>query len=139
MPMGLAAALTLALLSACGPKAAPPARPAPPQVAAPKPVLSSNLDQIQNQYAADAAAARSKYQKVTVQFTGLVDEVEAPAAQDLVIGFHTSQHPQPIRAVFPKAAGEAHAAVKHGDLVQARCDTVAEVGGKPELRECVFR
>lgn len=139
MPVGIASALALTLLSACAPKSASQAQPPPTQVTAPKPVLSSNLDQIQNQYAADAASARSKYQKVAVQFTAVADEVDAPPAQDLIIGFHTRQHPQPIRAVFPRTAAEAHAAVKHGDLVMARCDTVAEVVGKPELRECAFR
>lgn len=132
-------ALALILLSACAPKSASEAEPSPPQVAATKPVLSSNLDQIQNQYAADAASARSKYQKVAVQFTAVADEVDAPPAQDLTIGFHTTQHPQPIRAVFLKTAAEAHAAIKHGDLIMARCNKVVEVAGKPELRECVFR
>lgn len=139
MPIGVASALALTLLSACAPKSASRAEPPPPQAAAPKPVLSSNLDQIQNQYAADAAAARAKYQKVAVQFTAVADEVDAPPAQDLVIGFHTTQHPQPLRAVFPKTAAEGHAGVKHGDVVMARCDQVAEVAGKLELRGCAFR
>jgi hypothetical protein len=137
-----ASALALILLSACGPKAAtqaaaPPA-PQPPAAAA-RPVLSSNLDQIQNQYAADPAGARSKFQKVAVQFTALADTVDAPPGQDLVIGFHTAQHPQPIRAVFLKTAAEGHASVKTGDMVMTRCDQVVEVAGKPELHDCAFR
>jgi hypothetical protein len=142
-PAGIAtaSALALTLLTACGPKAAPQAEasPAPPPPAAARPVLSSSLDQIQNQYAADAAAARGKYQKVAVQFTALADTVDAPPGQDLVIGFHTAQHPQPIRAVFPKAAADGHAPVKSGDMVMTRCDQVVEVAGKPELHDCAFR
>ncbi len=136
-----ASALALSLLAACGPKspAADPSPPAPAAAPAPRPVLSSNLDQIQNQYAADPAAARSKFQKVAVQFTAIADQVDAPPAQDLVIGFHTAQHPDPIRAVFAKAAAQAHAAVSHGDVVMARCDHVIDVAGKPELRDCAFR
>ena len=102
-------------------------------------MLSSNLDQIQNQYAADPAAARIKFAKFAVQFTAVADQVDAPPAQDLVISFHTSAHPQPIRATFLKAAAAAHPAARPGDLVMARCDTVADVAGKPELRDCVFR
>ena len=141
LPIGVASAFAfaLALLSACAPKPAAQAEPSPPQAAAPKPVLSSNLDQIQNQYAADPAAARSKYAKVAVQFTAVADQVDAPPAQDLTIGFHTAQHPEPIRAIFSKAAAEGHAAVKHGDMVQVRCDTVVEVAAKPELHDCAFR
>jgi hypothetical protein len=129
---GLAMALAVAGLGApLSAEAAPPA--------APKPVLSSNLDQIQNQFATDAAAARAKFDKVAVQFTAVADTVEATAAGDLNIGFHTRQHPKPIRAVFTKAAAQAHGAAKPGDLVQARCDQVAEAAGTLELRGCVFR
>src|SRR5207237_7024984 len=66
MRIGVAAALALTLLSACGPKPAAQAEPPPSPVAAAKPVLSSNLDQIQNQYAAEPAAARSKFEKNAV-------------------------------------------------------------------------
>jgi len=128
------AALTLAL-SGAGALAAPD----PAQAAAPKPALSSNLDQIQNQFAQDAAAARSKFQKFSVQFTALAAGVDASPGRDLVIGFHTSQHPAPLRAVFPKAAAQAHAPVKPGDMVAVRCDDVAEVAGKLELHGCAFR
>ena len=130
--LGVLSALALALMAATAPQSAA-------QAAAAKPVLSSNLDQIQNQFAADPAAARSKFGKVAVQFTAVADTVAAAPAQDLVIGFHTTQHPQPIRAVFTKAAAQAHGPVKHGDVVMARCDTVAEAAGKPELRDCAFR
>ncbi|HEY0436904.1 MAG TPA: hypothetical protein VGC92_09700 [Phenylobacterium sp.] len=132
MPLGLASALALSLVSAFAARSVA-------QVAAPRPVLSSNLDQIQNQYAADAAAARAKFQKVAVQFTAVADQVTAPSGQDLVIAFHTRQHPQPVRAVFLKRGADAHGPVKPGDLVMARCDKVAEVAGKPELHDCVFR
>jgi hypothetical protein len=137
--MGAGAAIALALLSACGPKSATPAEPSSPQVAASKPVLSSNLDQIQNQFAADPASARSKYQSVAVQFTAVADHVDAPPGQDLVIGFHTAQHPQSIRATFSKTAAEAHAPVKPGDLIMARCDQVVEIAEKVELQGCGFR
>jgi hypothetical protein len=130
-PLGLAAALALALLSAYASTFA--------HAAAPKPVVSSNLDQIQNQYAQDPAAARSKFQKVAVQFTALADKVDAAQAQGLIIDFHTTQHPQPIRAVFLKSAAAGHGAVRHGEMVRAHCETIVEVAGKPELRDCVFR
>jgi hypothetical protein len=102
-------------------------------------VLSSNLDQIQNHYAANPAAAPSKYGKVAVQFTAIAGQVAAGPGQDLVIGFHTTQHPEPIRAIFTRTAAEGHAAVRTGDMVMVRCDEVVEVAGKPELRRCVFR
>ena len=71
--------------------------------------------------------------------TAMADEADAPPAQDIVIGFRTAQHPQPIRAIFRKTAAEVNAAVKHLDRVMARCDKVVEVAGKPELLEWVFR
>ena len=131
--------LALTLLWGCTSKSTSQAQSSPPQVAAEKPVLSSNLDQIQNQYAVDAASARNKYQKVAVQFTAVASAVDDSQAHDLIVSFQTAHHPQPIRAIFPKAASETHAPVKRGDLVKARCNKVGELVGKPELRDCAFR
>jgi len=133
------AALALALMAGCGPKPVADAAAPADAPAAPRPVLSSNLDQIQNQYAADPVAARAKYQATAVQFTAYADQSEPAASGDLVIAFHTTAHPQPVRAVFLKAAAAAHGPVRAGELVQSRCDTVAEAAGKVELHGCVFR
>ena len=136
--VGVASVLALALCG-CTPKSTSQAQSSTPQATAEKSVLSSNLDQIQNQYAADAASARNKYEKVAVQFTAVAGEVDAASAHDLTVNFQTAQHPQPIRAIFPKTTSETRSPVKRGDLVQARCNKVGEVAGKPELQDCAFR
>jgi hypothetical protein len=126
------------LLAAFGENFAANAEPPPPHAASQKPVLSSSLDQIQNQYAADVVAARSKYTKTAVQFTAVAAEVRSEP-QQLVIGFRTAQHPQPINAYFTSVDSKVAASVTKGAMVQARCDLIVEVAGKLELRSCTFR
>jgi len=104
-----------------------------------KPTLSSTLDQIQNQYATDPVAARKKYQSVAVQFTSMAGDVTGSPAQGLTVDFHTAQHPQPIRALFPASGSQAAPSIHKGSLVQAHCEFIVEVANKPELRGCRVR
>jgi hypothetical protein len=138
-PIRVCLVLTLGLIAACSAKPAVQVEQAGTQVAAAKPVLSSTLDQIQNQYAADQVSARKKYQNVSVQFTSLAGDVTVSPTHDLTINFHTAQHPQPIRALFPASDNEAAPSAREGSMVQARCDSIVEVANRPELRGCKFR
>jgi hypothetical protein len=110
---------------------------APPPAATTRPVLSSSLDQIQNQYATDRPAAERKYAANAVQFTAIAATVGSDGRPDAtVITFTTAAHPQPIVAHF---TGAPASAVTAGAMVQAKCDSIAVVHDKPELAGCSLR
>jgi hypothetical protein len=136
--LSLACSLLLGPLAACSGKPENKAQAPSPEVTA-RPVLSASLDQIQNQYASDRAAAERKFADTAVQFTAIAATVAPEAGNVTDIAFKTAQHPEPIIAHFTSTPDRPATAVRSGAMVQAKCNSIAVAAGKLELNGCILR
>lgn len=109
---------------------------APNAVPASVKALDASAEEIYRAYEANEQAAQLKYGKQPVNIGGAIASIELDAADEPMVSLRAGAMLEEVTLHFGSDFSDTAAKLQKGQWFAARCNTISEIMGAPQLDEC---